>query len=73
MSKSERQFPAHIDMHEKTKSKLAFMTAVGLSPLGGQGARRSAPPLNVVRLRRGLVGGAPTCRGLSGLQSWLTD
>jgi hypothetical protein len=37
MSKSERQFPAHIDMHEKPKSKLAFMTAVGLSlmALGG--------------------------------------
>lgn len=29
-SKSERQFPAHIDKHEKKKSKLAFVTAVGL-------------------------------------------
>jgi hypothetical protein len=27
--KSERQFPAHIDRHEKTKSKLEFMTEIG--------------------------------------------
>jgi hypothetical protein len=40
VSKSERQFPAHIDRHGKTKSKLALMKAVGLSRLSPDRDRR---------------------------------
>jgi hypothetical protein len=45
--KSERQFPAHIDRHEETKSKLAFMTVGRQEPPAtvGEGISTGKSPM----------------------------